>query len=122
MNAVEITIRYGQMPPLHVHAEDEELRVLEGRLTVFAGGRQLELAAGESFVAPGGVPHTYRAASGSVRLVATTSVRSPGGYEDFLRAVAEPSALSPEDEANLAALAGATGIDILGQPGALPAY
>ena len=120
MNSVEITLRYGQMPPLHVHSEDEELSVLEGRLTVFAGGSQLELGPGESWVAPSGVPHTYRAASGSVRLVASTSVRSPGRYEDFLRAVSKPSAMSSEDEANLAVLGADTGIDVLGVPGALP--
>ena len=55
-----------------------------------------------------------------MRLVASTCVRSPGRYEDFLRAVSEPSAMSSEDEANLAVLAAATGIDVLGEPGALP--
>jgi quercetin dioxygenase-like cupin family protein len=121
MNSVEITLRYRQMPPLHVHTEDEELTVLEGRLTVFAGGRGIELAAGDSWVAPAGVPHTYRADSGSVRLVAATSVRAPGRYEDFLRAVAEPSTMSPEDEANLTMLGAATGITVLAEPGALRA-
>jgi hypothetical protein len=48
-------------------------------------------------------------------------VRAPGRYEDFLRAVAEPSALSAEDEATLAVLGAATGIEVLGEPGALPA-
>ena len=121
MNEVEIILRFRQMPPLHVHEEDEELRVLDGRITVFAGGRRVELEAGDSWVAPAGVPHTYRAESSSVRLVASTSVRAPGRYEDFLRAVAEPSALSSDDEANLAVLAGASGITVLGAPGALPA-
>jgi len=121
MNEVEITLRLRQMPPLHVHEEDEELRVLDGRLTVFAGGRRVELAAGDSWVASGGVPHTYRADSTFVRLVASSAVRAPGRYEDFLRAVAAPSALSPEDEANLAVLAGANRITVLAEPGALPA-
>ena len=121
MNSVEITLRYGQMAPLHLHAEDEELSVVEGRLTVFAGGRQVELGPGESWVAPGGVPHTYRASTGAVRVIASTSVRSPGRYEDFLRAVSEPADLTEEDEANLAVLAGASGITVLAQPGALPA-
>ena len=76
-NSVEITLRYGQMPPLHVHPEDEKLSVLEGRLTVFAGGRQLELGAGESWVAPSGVPHTYGAATGSARLPGSTCSASP---------------------------------------------
>lgn len=121
MNTVEITLRYRQMAPLHVHAYDEELNVLDGRLTVYAGGTQVELATGQSWVAPAGVPHTYRAESGWVRLVASTPVRSAGSYEDFLRAVAEPSALTPEDEANLAVFAAVNGIEVLGEPGALPA-
>ena len=121
MNTVEISLRYRQMAPLHVHSEDEELSVLEGRLTVYAGGARVELAAGESWVAPAGVPHTYRAETGRVRLAASSAARSAGSYEKFLRAVAEPSALSPEDEVNLAVRAGANAIDVLGQPGALPA-
>ena len=121
MNEVETRLRLRQMPPLHVHEEDEELRVLEGRLTVFAVEGEVELRAGDSWVAPAGVPHTYRADSGIVRLVAATSAPAPGRYESFLRAVAEPSALTPEDEANLAVLAGESGIEVLGEPGALPA-
>jgi quercetin dioxygenase-like cupin family protein len=120
MNAVELSLRARQMPPLHVHTEDEELRVLEGRLRVFAGGRQVELRVGESWVAPAGVPHTYRADSPRVRLVAATSVRAAGSYEAFLRAVAEPSQLTAEDEATLAVLGGPAGIRVLGAPGELP--
>jgi quercetin dioxygenase-like cupin family protein len=121
MNAVEISLRFRQMAPLHVHTEDEELSVLEGRLTIYAGGRTVVLGPGEAWVAPAGVPHTYRAETSRVRLVATTAVRAPGRYEDFLRAVAEPSALSAEDEATLAVLGAVTGIEVLGEPGALPA-
>jgi quercetin dioxygenase-like cupin family protein len=121
MNSVETSLRSRQMPPLHVHEADEELRVLEGRLTVYAGGGELELRAGDSWVAPARVPHTYRAESGRVRVLATTETRAAGRYEDFLRAVAEPSALTLEDEANLGVLAAATGITVLGAPGALPA-
>ena len=120
MNSVEITLRARQMPPLHVHSEDEQLSVLEGRLRVYAGGREVELGPGESWVAPGGVPHTYRADSKTVRLIASTSARAAGRYEDFLRAVAEPAALSAEDEATLAFLAGANGLTVLAEPGALP--
>jgi quercetin dioxygenase-like cupin family protein len=120
MNEVETRLRLRQMPPLHVHEEDEELRVLEGRLTVFAVEGEVELRAGDSWVAPAGVPHTYRAESGRVRVLAITRTRAPGRYEDFLRAVAEPSALSPDDEAALGFLAAATGITVLGAPGAMP--
>jgi quercetin dioxygenase-like cupin family protein len=119
MNAIEITLRQGQMPPLHSHPADEELSVLEGRLTVYAEGQEIALAAGESWISPAGVPHTYRATSARVRLVAATEVRAAGSYEQFLHAVAEPAAMSPEDEANLAVLAASTGITVLGRPGAL---
>ncbi|MEO8290424.1 MAG: cupin domain-containing protein [Gaiellaceae bacterium] len=118
--AVESVLRAGQMPPLHVHAEDEALRVLGGRLTVYAGDEELELEAGEEWVAPAGVPHTYRAKCGRVRLVTTAPVRSAGRYEDFLRAVAEPGDLIPEEAATLAVLGEAAGITVLGAPGALP--
>jgi quercetin dioxygenase-like cupin family protein len=121
MNAVEISLRHRQMAPLHVHTEEEELSVLEGRLAVFAGGTRVELGPGEAWIAPAGVPHTYRAETSHVRLVATSTVMAPSRYEDFLRAVAEPSALTPEDESNLAMLAGANGIAVLAEPGALPA-
>jgi len=67
MNAVEISLRYRQMAPLHVHTEDEELSVLEGRLTVYASGNRVELGPGEAWVAPAGVPHTYFEAAGPTR-------------------------------------------------------
>jgi quercetin dioxygenase-like cupin family protein len=121
MNAVEANLRSQQMPPLHVHEGDEELRILEGRLSVFTADLELELRAGESWVTPAGVPHTYRAESDRVRVLASTETRAAGRYEDFLRAVAEPSQLTPEDEATLGHLAAATGITVLGPPGAMPA-
>ena len=120
MNTVELSLRYRQMAPLHVHSEDEELGVLEGRLTVYAGGARVELAAGESWVALAGVPHTYRAETGRVRLAASSAARSVRSYEKFLRAVAEPSALSPEDEVNLAVRAGANGIASSANPARYP--
>jgi quercetin dioxygenase-like cupin family protein len=121
MNAVETNLRSQQMPPLHVHETEEELRVLEGRLTVFTPDGEVELEAGESWVAPARVPHTYRAESARVRVLASTETRSAGRYEDFLRAVATPAGLTAEDEATLGLLAAETGITVLGAPGALPA-
>jgi quercetin dioxygenase-like cupin family protein len=120
MNAVEISLRHRQMAPLHVHTEDEELSVLEGRLTVYAGVTTVELGPGEAWVAPAGVAHTYRADTSHVRLVASSAVRAPGRYEDFLRAVGEPGELTEEDAATLAVLAGPIGVEVLGAPGTLP--
>ena len=67
------------------------------------------------------MPHTYRADTSRVLLVATSSVRAPGRYEDFLRAVAEPAELTEDDEATLAVLTAPFGVEVLGGPGTLPA-
>ena len=96
MNTVEITIRYRPMAPLHVHAYDEELNVRDCRLTVYAGGTQVELATGQSWVAPAGVPHTYRYLGKSPgRLMC---VITPSGFEGFF---AEIGVLTPQQQQNI---------------------
>ncbi len=125
---VEITGRQGDMPPLHVHhREDECFYVVEGELTVFVGDQQRTLRAGESALAPRGVPHVYRVESSQARWLA---IASPSGFERFVREVSEPEpapadALPPEgrphDPAALARIAATYDIEILGPPGALPA-
>ena len=128
---VERTMRRGAMPALHVHDDDEAFTVLDGSMTVHAGNEAVRLEAGQTFVARGGVPHTYRAASKRVRYVAASFVRSAGDYEDFLRAVSRPptgdGALiaagwpNTQEAAALERLAAANGIRVLGAPGELPA-
>ena len=50
----------GEMPPLHVHHnEDEGFYVLGGELTLFLPGESVTLRAGDFFLAPRGVPHAY---------------------------------------------------------------
>src|SRR5205814_3483006 len=46
-------------PPLHTHPQDESYVVLEGPLTVQAGGQRFELAPGAAAVVPMGVAHTF---------------------------------------------------------------
>ena len=60
---IESELAYGEMPPLHVHGADESFHVFEGSLTVYLGEDAVRLDAGETFVAPRGLPHTYRAES-----------------------------------------------------------
>jgi quercetin dioxygenase-like cupin family protein len=122
---VEISGRQGDMPPLHVHHdEDETFYVLDGELRVFVGDAELTLAAGDCAVAPRGVPHVYRVESEGARWLA---IGNGGGFEDFVRAVSEPapaSELPPAgrhaDPGALAEAAAARGIEILGPPGTLP--
>src|SRR3954454_20322347 len=45
-------------PPRHTHPQDESYVVLDGRLTVEAGGELSELRDGGIGVVPMGVPHT----------------------------------------------------------------
>lgn len=117
---VETSLRSGQMTPLHVHSGDEALQVVEGAVTVRSGGDVFRLGAGDSLLLPGGEPHTVRADAQPTRIRTGSHVASVGRYEDFLRAVAAPGPLSPEDEAALAAIGYVNGIRVLGPPGALP--
>ena len=127
---VERKMTGGEMPVLHVHEEDEAFYVIEGRMTIHAGNETVRLEAGDVFLAPKRVPHTYRADSQRVRYLAVAFVRSVGGYEDFLHAVgappveAKPSAAESwpggNEVAALSAMASANRISVLGPPGALP--
>lgn len=122
MALVESTLSAGLMPPLHAHDEDEAFLVLEGAVTVYAGDETVKLEAGDSYVAPRGVPHTYRAASDRARWLSLTFVSSAGLYEDFVRAVGLAGGVAPtgEDETALLAFGAPNGVAVLGPPGMLP--
>lgn len=123
---VENHVPHGDMPPLHVHHEEDEVfHVLEGRLSLFLPGRQVELGAGDTFRAPQGIPHTYRVDSESARLLV---ICEPARFDGLVRATATPAEadeLPPRgrtlDIEALGAAAAAAGIELLGPPGALPA-
>ena len=110
-----IEVPASQMSPLHVHhSEDEGFYVIEGEARLYLPGRELTLRPGDFFLAPRGVPHTYRAGGDGARwLVAST----PAGFERF---VARAAALEPPTPDALAAVAAQHDIEILGPPGALP--
>lgn len=113
----------GFMAPLHAHASAEEVRVLEGSMTVFSGSDTVLLARGDVLVVPQGVAHTFRAEASGARAVFSTSTPSASSYEDFLRAVGRPASgwAQAEDAAAVAAVAGAAAVAVLGHPGMLPA-
>jgi quercetin dioxygenase-like cupin family protein len=104
----------GHMPPLHVHhAEDEGFYVLEGEATLFMPGRQVTLGPGDFFLAPRGVPHTYRVGDAPAKWLVTHT----DGFADFVLAVSE---LPEPDPETLSGVAAERQIEILGPPGALP--
>jgi len=105
----------GDMPPLHVHHnEDEGFYVLGGELTLFLPGESVTLRAGEFFLAPRGVPHCYEVGADGARVLVSSA---PSGFERFVAEVAELEAVDP---ATLTAVAATHGIEILGPPGTRP--
>ena len=69
-------------PPLHTHPQDESYIVLEGQLTLQAGGRRFELAPGAAAVVPMGVAHTFRVDSNTARVLVLST---PAGLEEMVR-------------------------------------
>jgi quercetin dioxygenase-like cupin family protein len=124
---LEIQTPEGDMPPLHVHHEEDEVfHVVEGRVTLFLPGQEMPLTAGETFRAPQGIPHTYRVESETARWLVFCA---PARFDDFVRAVSEAAAADelpprgrPIDPERFAAEAARRGIELLGPPGALPGW
>ncbi len=74
-------------PPLHVHhGFDETFLVMAGRLRVQVGEEVVELGVGATAYVDGNLPHTF--ANPGSRPVRFLLVCSPGGFEDYFRAVA----------------------------------
>ena len=106
----------GDMPPLHVHhTHDEGFYPRAGALTVYLPGREVRVGVGEFFLAPRGIPHTYRVWDEGPATWLVTS--TPAGFERF---VAHIGSLDRHDEAEMTAIAATYGIEILGPPGAMP--
>ena len=122
---VELLGPEGDMPPLHVHHEEDEIfHVIEGEVTLFVPGAEAPLVAGDTFRAPRGVPHAYRVESPSARWLVFCA---PARFDAFVRAVSEPAPAEelpprgrPVDPEFLEAAAAAEGIELLGPPGMLP--
>jgi quercetin dioxygenase-like cupin family protein len=125
ISLLEAIAPHGDSPPLHVHrTEDELFHVLDGELRVRAGDAETRIGAGESLLAPKGVPHTYRVESsdGARWLVVTTG----GDFERFVRELSRPverpglpapqGPPTPEQEEALAAAARKYGIELVGPP------
>jgi quercetin dioxygenase-like cupin family protein len=122
---LENHVPQGDMPPLHVHHdEDEVFHVLDGEVTLFVPGQEVLLATGDTFRAPRDIPHTYRVESATARLLVFCA---PARFDGFVRAVSEvapaeelPPPGRPFDPDAFAATAAEHGIELLGPPGALP--
>ena len=109
----------GTQTPLHRHTRySEQLYVLEGEFTVWAGERKAVLTAGESFLIAPSTPHTIgvfsdRPARGLV-------VAAPSSFARLIAAVGMLDEAEPPDMALFEHLSTEIGDEILGPPGALP--
>jgi mannose-6-phosphate isomerase-like protein (cupin superfamily) len=80
----------GRLATLPVHrTEDEVFHLLEGELVLMVDGATRRVGAGETHIAPKGVPHTYRVVSDRARWLVTTT---NGDFERFVRAASRPAA------------------------------
>ncbi len=121
---VEHRMPYGDSPPLHVHRrEDEVFHILEGRLRFQINGHERMVGAGETVIAPKGLPHTFRVESPEG--AHTLTITRGADFETMLRQASRPAtspALPPQvapTQEMIAALTRAcaeTGIDIIGPP------
>jgi quercetin dioxygenase-like cupin family protein len=97
--------------PVHTHAnEDEYTFVLEGRVGVQLGDEVLTAQAGDLVLKPRGVPHAFwNAGDDPARML---ELISPGGFEDYFRAMAPLLAAADRDEAAMSAVLRAYDLDI----------
>ena len=124
VSVVEHFMPYGMSPPLHVHRnEDEVFHILEGSMRIQVDGVESIAHAGQTVMAPKGVPHSFRveSAEGARCLTITTG----GDLERMIREIGEPAnstrlaqryepgeAVSPA----LARCCARNGIDLVGAP------
>jgi mannose-6-phosphate isomerase-like protein (cupin superfamily) len=124
MSLIEHRAPFAHSPPLHVHRnEDEIFHVLTGELRVRVGDRDVCLRAGETLLAPRGVPHTFAVESqGGATLLTMTS---GGDFERLVRSQGRPAARdglpvsvapTPEQIQALEAACLANGITLVGPP------
>jgi quercetin dioxygenase-like cupin family protein len=77
---VESLFPRGASPPLHTHPQDESYIVLEGSMTIVAGGERIELGTGAAAAVPMNLPHTFRVDSETARVLL---ISTPAGIEQL---------------------------------------
>lgn len=128
ISVIEHRIPRGFSPPLHVHhTEDEVFHILAGEARFVVGSKEFSVRAGDTMVAPKGVPHCFVVTSQEdARWI---NVTASGDFERMIRAAGVPAeydglpaptaAPSPEQAAALAAACRGNGIELIGPPMAL---
>lgn len=124
ISVVEQWLPHGEAPPRHLHRrQDEVFVVLEGTVRMVVGETDRLAAAGDTVLAPKGVPHAFRVESegGAHCLVITRG----GDFEAMIGGASHPTAdvalpdpipPSPEAIAALDRLCRDNHIEIVGPP------
>jgi quercetin dioxygenase-like cupin family protein len=108
-----------QTPPhRHTRYSEQQLYVLEGEMTVWAGENKVVLNAGESFLIPVGTPHVVAALSD--KPARGLVVASPSAFARLIAAVGTLDETEPPDMELAERITAEIGDEILGPPGALP--
>ena len=90
---LEVNLASGIGVPRHTHTrEDEAYFVLAGELQVIVGDEKFVLRAGDTLIAPRGIPHQLRNSGDAENHYLL--VFSPAGFEEFVRITALPA---PDD-------------------------
>ena len=107
-----------QTPP-HLHTRySEQLYILEGEFTVWAGNRKVVLNTGESFLIAPGTPHVV--ASLSNRAARGLVIAAPSSFARLIAAVGTLDETAPPDIELFDRICAEIGDEVLGLPGALP--
>ena len=125
MTVLEHHAPYGDSPPLHIHAnEDEVFHVIAGEIRCRVGTREFSVRAGETVQAPRNVPHSYLVVSREGARFLT--VTCGGDFEKLVRSFSRPATYdglpvaggppTPEQAAALADACLANNIALIGPP------
>jgi len=110
--AIETSRHLRGGPPLHVHPDqDEWFFVREGEFDMVVGDARHHLSAGDSLLAPRGVPHAFASTTETARMLVTFF--PAGQMEDFFRAAASAVKPSPPE---MAAIFARHGMKVVGAP------
>jgi quercetin dioxygenase-like cupin family protein len=124
VSIIEHLMPAGDSPPLHVHHdEDEVFHVIDGEVRFRVGDEERVARAGDTIVAPRGVPHGYRVESADGARCVTMTVGPD--FETLVRTASrtaaepglpEPTVPTPAMQAALAEVAARNRIDLVGPP------
>ena len=103
---VEFTLNGQFSPPPHIHRQHEEvIYVLEGEMALPVGGQTVRLGAGDAFVTPTGLPHTFsNGGDGTLRFLLTISPASHLGYFEAVAKMMRAAQGRPDPQAMMAVM------------------